>query len=465
MPLAESALYLENPRIQYIHAMCLARPHGEDDAIRSSGDLPDELQVYTDFPDRFVALCNRERIGEVSSEFQMMKSQAGDDPNHVFPLRDCDIQYNVETAWSEGPARPLGSLSFGQVMREAYPGAVYYYQTEPFRVVRILFRDHKIIVRPEKRYTTKPSRIPTLIFPNLSEGNVYGAQSYAELRLVECNLQIQETIVGFKERRGPNEFSQSYPLNPDLGLFFDLPRFQRNYFSSGVLFLHPAMDRSDVNREMLVELLLEAFVMEVPFERQDLGCGSDRIRVARGGVAEGQRFLCIYDQTYGSLRLTSRLLESSVLRGVLEKALDIAQNDDAFDVRGATLDALLGLHRCVCEEPTSEPLFREPEIPPENCTRVILPGSVGLYPDYENEEFCVEAVFFSPKGLMYRGRRLSKQGKQYEKLDFSVPVDKIVPIEGLSVCGFYNYDRGEIETGAEEQSHCADNLPPAAVVP
>ena len=32
-PLAESTLYLENEHIQYIHALCLARPGGEHDQV------------------------------------------------------------------------------------------------------------------------------------------------------------------------------------------------------------------------------------------------------------------------------------------------------------------------------------------------------------------------------------------------------------------------------------------------
>ena len=168
---------------------------------------------YTHFPEPFLALCKKERVGEIEPEFQAMKSQAGTSPHHIFPLRDCEVQYQVETLPRSGYFRQLGSLSFSQVMREAYPGGVYYYQTQTFRVVRIQNRERKIIVRDEKRYTTKPTALPALIFPNLSDGNVYSRQRYGELRLIECNLQLREAIIGFKERRGPNEFQQLYPLS------------------------------------------------------------------------------------------------------------------------------------------------------------------------------------------------------------------------------------------------------------
>ena len=126
IPLSESSLYLDNKRIQYIHALCLARQGGEDDSVNNFlGKESDDFSPNVDFPEKFVELCHLERIGEISPEFQTMKAQAGEDPHHVYPLRDVDIQFKVE--YRRGPQlRHLGSLSYSQVMREAYPGAVYY---------------------------------------------------------------------------------------------------------------------------------------------------------------------------------------------------------------------------------------------------------------------------------------------------------------------------------------------------
>lgn len=66
-PLAEGALYLENPRIQYIHAMCLARPGGEHDrALARAGASPElPFSSPVSWPPGFVELCARERAGEI----------------------------------------------------------------------------------------------------------------------------------------------------------------------------------------------------------------------------------------------------------------------------------------------------------------------------------------------------------------------------------------------------------------
>ena len=77
---------------------------------------------------------------------------------------------------------------------------------------------------------------------------------------------------------GPNESPYNYPLDPGLGYFFDQPQFTRNYFSSGVLIMHPALNHEGVEREVLAALLFEAFLMQIPFERQDINSGTDSIR-------------------------------------------------------------------------------------------------------------------------------------------------------------------------------------------
>lgn len=40
----------------------------------------------------------------------------------------------------------------------------------------------------------------------------------------------------------------------------------------------------------------------------------------------------------------------------------------------------------VDEQPMTEVLDDEPDLPPADCVQIIGPGSVGLYPDYHNQE-------------------------------------------------------------------------------
>jgi len=454
MPLSESALYLDNPRIQYIHALCLARQGGEDEILRASFGLENEEFIpKADFPSKFVELCNSERIGEISSEFQTMKAQAGEDPNHIYPLRDIDIQYKVECR--QGPHfRQLGSLSYSQVMREAYPGAVYYYQTQTFRIFRLNTHKHLIEVRPEKKYTTRPTMLPTMIFPNLSEGNVIQCRKYGDLTVVECNLQIRESISGFIETRGRNELDISYPLDKSLGLYFDIPRFTRNYFTTGVIINHPLLERG-VKCPLLSEMLYEAFFMVIPFERQDISYGSDKHRADRKEFRKGSKFLSIFDQTYGSLRLTSRFLDHDVIEKAFQFAVDIAENDPRFSSFQDEINILKSIKSELNNPVEDVLLFKQDHVQGDEKHKVIiLPESVGLNTKGgRNEEFFIESIFYSPTlGLSYKGRHLSEMSKRMttETWKASVPV-MIVPVEALleipgeSKMGLYNLETGDID--------------------
>lgn len=453
MPLSESTLYLENRRIQYIHALCLARKGGEDDRLNEHlASRPEKLHLHANFPANFVTLCQSEQRGEIAPDLQMMKVQAGDYPHTTFPLRDVDVQYQVE--YKRGvEQRKLGSLSYGQLMREAYPGAVYYYFARSFRVARVNTFRKLVEVRHEKRYTTTPIPLPTRIFPNLSAGQVYHARRYGDLLLVECNLQVRESLAGYSEQRGSASLTVHYPLETQDKYSFEIPRFTRNYFTSGVLLLHPALKQEQVQMAALATLLFEAFLMLIPFERQDIHNGCDTCRVSNALFPAGERFLALYDQTYGSLRLTSRLLDDTVAARLFAQALDITTHDTELVLNNAVLNAesraaLQQMQACLAHPPEAITLETAPPATPEHMARVIVPGSVGLNVSRDNEEFLIDEVFFHPRHhcLMYRGKHLSQQqAKNHERVVVTVPASHIQEIPGESQTGWYDYVSGTVQ--------------------
>ncbi|MBT9147120.1 MAG: ATP-dependent RNA helicase SrmB [Syntrophomonadaceae bacterium] len=451
MPLSEGALYLENTRIQYIHALCLARHGGEHDQVCTMLNMKEasDLKSSVDWPEGFLELCRSERIGVIPTELQNMKAQAGDDPHHTYPLRDVDAQFRVEHKM--GPIKESrGSLSYSQLMREAYPGSVYYYITRPYRVYRVTPHTRLVEVRREKRYTTKPRLMPTLVFPNLTLGNVHAGRRYDNLIAVECNLQVREAIMGIKERRGPNELTFDYPLDPSLGLYFDQSRFTRNYFTTGVILTHPILSSSSVHCDVIANLLFEAFLMVIPFERRDINFASDRHRVGSGPINEGDRFISIFDQTYGSLRLSGRLLEDRVLRQVLEKCIELAHHAESPDINYETTEAIKKIQNSLSERAVE--LYPEQEDSPpmdtDRFVKVIMPGSKGLNVKRDNEEFMVDGVFFSPElgGLAYRGKQIpEKTSRSYEGLTETISISSLKEIPGESRFGLYCYETREIK--------------------
>lgn len=449
-PPAESALYLQNPRIQYIHALCLARYEGEHDQLAEALNLPrfEEFQSSVAWPEGFMDLCLKERRGEIPLDLQSMKSEAGEDPSHVFPLRDVETQFRVEH--KRGPEiETLGSLSHDQLMREAYPGAVYYYTTRPFRVVKILRQAKIIQVREEKRYTTRPLILPTLIFPNLTDGNIFTCKKYNELTLIECNLQVRESISGFKERRGPNEFTVNYPTEPtQTSYYFNLPRFTRNYFTTGTVLFHPSFSEVGLDLERIALILYEAFLIVIPFERADIGYAIDRLRAQRGPLSEGTRFITIFDQTYGSLRLSGRIIEEQILREVFSQALKIIENTSENNT--TEIEKIIKNLYC-CSITSSKDCLSDFLTPkgvsiskPSNCVKVICPGSVGLSQLHDNQLYRIEDVFFNPQKneLYYRGLL---ETDDENTMKTCLPVAHVSEIPGESQIGYYEYDTGEVK--------------------
>jgi DEAD/DEAH box helicase domain-containing protein len=451
-PLAESALYLENRRIQYIHALCLARIGGEHDLANSHRDTestPITLSNRIDWPDGFAELCHQERIGQVPRDLQTMKMEAGDQPNHVFPLRDVETQFKVQLV--QGPHRePLGSLSHAQVLREAYPGAVYYYATRPYRVYRILMNQRMIQVRPESRYFTTPMQRPTVVYPSFGEETVYNALRFGRVIGIESDLQIDESVIGVKERRGPKELSAQYPFTQQSGLsgvYYDRNRFNRLYFTTGVVLSHPAFNLEGVQVEVLANLLYEAFFMVVPFERRDVGIAIDKHRMDIVDITKGSRFICLYDQTYGSLRLSGRLLEDGVFTKVVRQMMELAEVSTDTEITPSTMEALRALVVDATAKPEPYSMFSESNAShSENGTRkrVIKPGSRGIALHSENELFEVERVFFSPKHgkLAYKGRYLDRSADGGVAVIW--PIDAIEEIPGVTEFAWYDEETGDL---------------------
>ena len=442
-PLSESSLYLENEYLQYVHALCLARLDGEHDQVVANKDT--EFTSEVSWPKGFLELCKKERVGQVPRRLQFMKSEAGDNPNHVYPLRDVESQFKIK--YRQGPLEhPLGSLSYSQVMREAYPGAVYYYATQPYRVYKVNVRSREIFVRKEKRYTTQPLKLPTLVFPNLTDENLLRSFAYGKMLVVECNLQIRESIRGIRERRGPNVVDYLYPLSGEMGITFEREYFTRNYFTTGVVISHPVLRamRSEA-RISLANLLYEVFLFLVPFERQDVNYATDKYRIeVAPHIQKGDPFIAIYDQTYGSLRLTSRLMEQGIIPRLFSEAQSLIEGLDYGETKPELVEALKVLK--------SEALGKQQRVQFETRTeestgeriKVILPGSVGLNLRRGNEKFFVEDVKFTPTGLRYQG--VPETFVNYNNKPVAYPlVEDIVPIPGVTKMGYYDAITGEVE--------------------
>ena len=488
-PLAESALYLENEHIQYIHALCLARPGGEHDQVLeiAAKTEPHAAALYArraktewsspvNWPENFVHLCRQERADQAPRHLVPLRKEAGNRPNYTFPLRDVESQFKVERR--DGPnVSSMGSLSFAQLMREAYPGAVYYYATMPYRVTRVNVKSKTVTVRREKRFTTKPQKTLPAVFPRLSPGGVFAASRQGGLISMEASLLVRESIRGVIEQRGRSETPYPYPLAREMGFFQDQPYFSRNYFTTGVVILHPALGLGTgssadgvsagqevpapevsghagaVNLETMAGLVYEAFLLRIPFERQDIGFAADRLRVTREPYFQkGQLFLTVYDQTYGSLRLSTRLLEPGALAQVLAEAalLSMRPANGSGKANAAVTGALVEMARTAFDVPQQAMAFggesANEQRDPARWERVVMPGSKGLM-IRTNEEFMVLGILNTPVGISYEGTPASMEGSGASLMPL---LTDVAEIPGESQVGWYDLESGELELAVAE---------------
>jgi DEAD/DEAH box helicase domain-containing protein len=355
----------------------------------------------------------------------------------------------------------MGSMSFAQLMREAYPGAIYYYATLPYRVTRVNVKTKVITVRREKRYTTQPQKTLPAVFPRLAPGGLFDVARMDGLLSLEANLLVRESIRGIIEQRGRNENQYPYPLAREMGFFQDQPFFSRNYFTTGIVLAHPALAAEGVALEDLAAILYEAFMLIVPFERQDIGFAADHFRQTRfpveGGalVEEGRPFVTIYDQTYGSLRLSARLRDPALLGQVLAEALLLAGRQESLKHSPASLEALRAMTLAVLRHPReqldiclNETATQASRRAPDAWERVVMPGSKGLMVR-TNEEFHVMRILNTPAGLSYEGTPASMVGTGASMMPL---LSDVAEIPGESQAGWY-----EIATGALEPASAGED--------
>jgi DEAD/DEAH box helicase domain-containing protein len=313
IPPADTALYLENEFIQYIHALCMVGIGGSSETEALGNSSIDEVQFA--FPPEFISLCNRVVN---SSEPQYLKAlNNGDSPHYAFPLRDIERQFKIELV-SGKEIIPLGDMTKSQQMREAYPGAVYYHMKNPYRVNKI--ESNKIKVRNEAHYFTRPM-LQIMPYPNIDNGLIEGKR-FANTTLIECNLDVYENIFGYYEKKGgADEIPVQYPNQ-----YFSRKTYSRRIISTGVIIGQgPLSDISSAEKvEAIAYIFFNVFLTNIPFEPQDLNyCIGSFSALNNAGIFNaGDKYICIYDKTYGSLRLTSRLMIQEVLLGSINSALE-----------------------------------------------------------------------------------------------------------------------------------------------
>ncbi|GMU41521.1 MAG: hypothetical protein AMXMBFR23_23870 [Chloroflexota bacterium] len=303
-PIEPNWLYLDNRFIQYAQALC---------AAAEISDAPwHDREALIGLPPAFARFLENEINPQeaVDPELYPLKQQAADGrPQYAFPLRSgLDKQFRV---LNEG--HRLGELSHAQALREAYPGAVYYYMARPYRVTRFDYFKGEVHTRRSAVYSTEALQ-QTMVFPRFPDRILRVWQAEGGY-VAESEIQVSERVLGFREVRGSTKNDHRYGPTSEYSQK-DLMRF---FETTGVCWSAPV---SGLSNQLVNDLILEAFCVLFGIQSRDLGRGPYHARTGPfgGGTAKGES---IYDGVRGSLRLTEQLGQN--FAQVIEAAAHLAE--------------------------------------------------------------------------------------------------------------------------------------------
>ncbi len=333
MSVEPSYLYLNNRFMQFAHGRCLA---DERDALAASLSLPTHVRWPSGFADTYAAARPG---GNRSPEFDPIAELGGDTPQRNYPLRNVG-EVNWEIKLNEN-ADKLGDATQCQALRECYPGAAYFHMMKTYEVAawRASTFSPFIQVRPSKPGRSTRPQITTWINTGITATELI--ENHLERGdngfLAECHMLITERVGGYFDGR-TGEFHSYQELqqrNPNMKARL------RNFRTSGVvLCIEEDWFKKGSVKSQVSDRLREVFTHEYSVLPQDVGSAATNI-VIRDGDGKVWRGGCIavFDETYGSLRLTEKLYLE--FNHILERLLVAAKADGGVDEFEHVKDAVL----------------------------------------------------------------------------------------------------------------------------
>lgn len=357
-----SYLYLDNRFMQFAHGRCFTT---EQESLGAPLRPPKGGNWPSGFHDLYAAACPG---GDRPAEFDAIASLGGDDPHHGYPLRNVgELNYQVKFHTDS-----IGDLNQIQALREAYPGGTYLHLAKAYEVkswVTSAFEAYIRVGRTVPQRRTRPRIITwvrTGVGESVRDGNLLtGPRGF----LAESTMLITQRVEGYVDERS-GTFHDYKDLQQDNS---NLRAQSRNFRTTGVVLgLDNTWFRGELKRAFVTKLR-DVFVREYSVAARDIGVAWSNISVqqwAGGGVPGG--CVAVFDETYGSLRLTEKVFDR--FEHLLDRMIAGAQADEDEELREVASRVKEELHTL-----TATSLLQELEAAPKGYQLVFMPGSKVCY--------------------------------------------------------------------------------------
>ncbi len=353
MSVEPSYLYLDNRFMQFAHGRCLA---DERDALAAPASLPTHVRWPSHFRDVYSAARPG---GHRPPEFDAIAELGGDTPQRNYPLRNVG-EVSLQIRRHEN-TDSLGDATQSQALRECYPGATYFHMMQSYEVAawRTATINPFIQIKPGAPGRSTRPQITTwintgIIATELIEDHLLKGNNGF---LAECQMLITERVGGYFDGRTGDfhSYQELQQRNPNM------KARSRNFRTSGiVLCIEKDWFKKLAVKRMISDVLREVFGHEYSILPQDIGSAATNIsirdgdgRVWRGGC------VAVFDETYGSLRLTEKLYIE--FNHILER-LAVAAKTDASQETKSFLHIITQIQDAVSEFSFSNPFVVNPEV-------------------------------------------------------------------------------------------------------
>ena len=338
-----SYLYLDNRFMQFAHGRCLA---DELESINAPPKTPTRVAWPAGFGDMHTAARPG---GNRPPEFDAIAALGGDTPQYGYPIRNVgETNFQIKL---HANADPIGDVSQQQALRECYPGATYLHLMRAYEVTAWHASSFESFIRVKRTSPfrrTRP-RIATWVNAGITPADIQEGHlmQNEDGFLAECLMQVTQRVEGYVDMRSGKAmaYKELQQRNPNMK-----PRM-RNFRTTGVvLCVKGDLFRQGPIKRAFADRLVEIFVREFSIAPRDVSVAATNISIRSldGGGIRGD-CIAVYDETYGSLRLTERLflhfddivsrLKTAVRDGAGEDELDPAAVDTVAHVTSRFAEA------------------------------------------------------------------------------------------------------------------------------